>query len=72
MRLNGYRVDVVQFVDPEDTAKNVMIRATLDVGKQDRGRTDRSSEYKALIDEWGIAPALDRMLQARHAGNGVG
>lgn len=32
MRLHGYKVDVVQFVDPENTARNVMIRATLDVG----------------------------------------
>lgn len=72
MRMNGYSVDVMQFVDPENTARNVMIRATLDAGEQNRRRTDQSSDYKALIDEWRIAPALDRMLHASHSGVGDG
>lgn len=57
----GYRVDVAEFVDPEATARNLMIRAV----KQ--GRTGSSAaraleRYRALAGAWGAAPALERHL----------
>jgi len=59
----GYRTDVVQFVSPEHTAKNLMIRAWQDAtvdGAQHR------REYEELRDEWQVEPYLEVVLR-RHA-----
>ncbi len=56
----GYRVDVIEFVSSEHTAKNLMIRAVKAPShtREERGR----SEYTALRDRWGVRPALERLL----------
>ena len=59
LRLNGYKVDVVEFIDSAHTPRNLMLRAR---------RTDavptsaQRSEYAALVEEWGVTPALSTML----------
>jgi hypothetical protein len=59
LRICGYRCDVVQFVSPEHTAKNLMIRAT---------RTGRIGdpvaveEYLRLRAFLGVTPYLERIL----------
>jgi len=58
----GYRVDVLEFVSPEATARNLMIRASK------RARGDAGAEraalgrYRALAEEWAARPALERHL----------
>ncbi len=58
----GYRVDVIEFVSPEATARNLMIRAEKR-GRPDIRATRRGRErYQALASEWGVHPALERLL----------
>jgi SAM-dependent methyltransferase len=59
LRMLGYKVDVVEFVDSRHTPRNALIRAV---------RTDAApsrevlAEYRALTADWGVHPALARML----------
>ena len=62
LRIMGYRTDVVQFVDPEHTAKNVMIRARKGLKPGDR-RFVR--EYEELKRFWGVAPCIEGLLGER-------
>ncbi len=59
LRMAGYRVDLVEFVDAEHTPKNLMIRAL-------RGETASDSraaeEYAALKAFWGVTPHLETLL----------
>jgi SAM-dependent methyltransferase len=61
LRLNGYKVDVVEFVDSAHTPRNLLLRA------RRTGVVDESqrAEYHALTATWGVAPALERLLSAR-------
>jgi SAM-dependent methyltransferase len=59
LRIMGYRTDVVEFVSPEHTDKNLMIRAIW------RGRQDIKpllAEYDALKAYWGVTPTLETLL----------
>ena len=59
----GYRVDVMEFVSAEHTAKNVMLRAERAPSPQ---RAERAAaEYVELRDRWGVDPALGRLLGDR-------
>jgi hypothetical protein len=55
----GYRTDVIEFVSPEATSKNVMIRAEK-AGKP--GDAAALREYLALKEHWKVEPAIERML----------
>jgi SAM-dependent methyltransferase len=59
LRIMGYRTDVVQFVAPEHTPKNVMIRARKGLRPGD-ARFVR--EYEALKQFWGVEPCIERMV----------
>lgn len=62
MRLQGYRVDVVQFVESQHTPRNTMLRA-IRTGKPVKGGSVRT-EYDELVDSWGITPRLAQLLEA--------
>ena len=55
----GYRTQVVEFVDLEHTAKNVLIRAVRKGG----GDAEALRRYRAFKEQLGIDPALERALQ---------
>ncbi len=59
LRAVGYRTRVIEFVDPEATAKNVMIRA-------ERGlkpwHQPSLCEYRELADFWDVDPCIGRLL----------
>ena len=60
LEMLGYRVDVIEFVSAEHTAKNVMLRAER---APSRSRADRAAaEYLELRDRWGVEPAIERLL----------
>jgi SAM-dependent methyltransferase len=63
MRQQGYRVDVVQFVESQHTPRNTMLRA-IRTGAPVTGGSVRT-EYDDLVDTWSISPALARLLDAR-------
>ena len=57
----GYQADVLEFVSPEATARNLMIRAVATTAAASR-RRDAYVRYRALADEWAVAPSLERLL----------
>ncbi len=60
MRLEGYRVDVVQFVESEHTPRNTLLRA-IRAGGAVRGGSLRT-DYETLVATWGITPRLAELL----------
>jgi SAM-dependent methyltransferase len=62
MRLQGYRVDVVQFVESKHTPRNTLLRATR-TGAPVKGGSLRR-EYDDLVTTWGIRPRLAELLDA--------
>ncbi len=59
LRIVGYRTDVVEFVSPEHTARNLMIRA---VRGLPAGEPAFVAEYRALCRFWGVVPYLETAL----------
>jgi SAM-dependent methyltransferase len=59
LRLHGYRVDVVEFVESRHTPRNLLLRAR-HTGM--RAAPDQHAEYSALATAWGVTPALERLL----------
>src|SRR5699024_8635517 len=58
LRMHGYRVDVVEFIDSRHTPRNAMIRAVYTGGESKTA----SAEFAELKASWGVKPALDRLL----------
>nr|WP_179665772.1 methyltransferase [Nocardioides panaciterrulae] len=61
MRLQGYRVDVVQFVESEHTPRNTMLRAVRTGGPVTGGGVRR--EYDDLVGAWSLRPRLAQLLE---------
>jgi len=59
LRLNGYKVEVVEFIDSAHTPRNLLLRAR----RTSTPPTEaQQAEYEALTAEWGVTPALEKML----------
>jgi SAM-dependent methyltransferase len=63
LRREGYRVDVVEFVESAHTPRNTLLRA---VRTEGAGAPDAASEYDDLVAAWGVRPRLGELLG--HAG----
>ena len=61
LRVMGYRASVVEFVDPEATARNVLIRA---VRVSRPGTGTALADYEDLRSAWGVTPWLATRLSA--------
>jgi SAM-dependent methyltransferase len=59
LRLFGYRVDVVEFVDSRHTARNLMLRAVRTGAGAD---ARRRAEYAELAAQWRVRPVLAELL----------
>lgn len=59
LRLAGYRVDVVEFVDSTHTPRNALIRA---VRTGAPAPPEAWAAYRDLTSQWGVTPALQPML----------
>ena len=59
LRAAGYRTSVIEFVTPDATSKNLLIRA---VKGADSGRAAALREYEMLRDYWGASPSLERLI----------
>jgi len=60
LRLEGYRVDVVQFVESQHTPRNTMLRAVRTGGRVSTGSL--REEYDELVSTWGLSPKLAELL----------
>ncbi len=60
LRLNGYKVEVVEFIDSAHTPRNLLLRAR----RTSTPPTEaQQAEYESLTSEWGVTPALEKMLR---------
>ncbi len=59
LRIMGYRTSVIEFVDPEATAKNLMIRAE---GGLRPWHGPSMREYRELAEFWDVEPTIGRLL----------
>ena len=62
LKLLGYRVDIVEFIGGEHTARNIMIRAVKTgaaVQSLDKER------YEKMVKDWNITPYLSKLLLAK-------
>ena len=59
LRLLGYRVEVVEFVDSRHTPRNALLRAERTGAAADAARR---REYVELVAAWSLRPALARFL----------
>jgi hypothetical protein len=59
LRMMGYTTDVVEFISPEHTTRNLLIRA---VRSATSGQRDAADEYVELRRYWGVTPYLEALL----------
>jgi hypothetical protein len=59
LRIMGYRTDVVEFVSPEHTARNLMLRA---VRGAPAGDATLVAEYREMCRFWGVTPYVEQAL----------
>ena len=62
LRILGYRTQVVEFVSPDATARNIMLKCEYGVKP---GQSGPVGEYLALRDAWGVKPWLETRLAAK-------
>ena len=62
LRILGYRVQVVEFVSTEATARNLLLRAEQGIAP---GQAQAVSEYLELRDLWQVTPFLETRLAER-------
>ncbi|MEN8672814.1 SAM-dependent methyltransferase [Nocardioides sp.] len=63
MRLEGYRVDVMQFVESQHTPRNTLLRAVRSSGSgRGDGAAEVREEYDELVGAWGLRPRLGELL----------
>ena len=64
LRLAGYRVDVIEFVESRHTPRNTLLRAV-----RTRGRRDESARQQLddLTGAWSVRPRLAELLRDRLA-----
>ena len=68
LRIMGYSTDVMEFISPDHTDKNLMIRA---VKQAPPGDPQMSAEYRSLVDFWGVTPYLATLLKKQLTAVGV-
>lgn len=59
LRLLGYRVEVMEFVDSAHTPRNTLLRAVRTGNAPEPGLV---SEYHTMLEQWGVQPALATRL----------
>jgi len=59
LKLLGYRVDIVEFIGGEHTARNIMIRAVKTGAAEQVIDKER---YEKMIKEWNVTPYLAKLL----------
>ena len=65
LRLLGYRVDVVEFVESQHTPRNTLLRAVRTGAEPSE---EARQEFEALTSTWGVHPKLAELLDAKLSG----
>ena len=61
LRREGYRVDVVEFVESAHTPRNTLLRAVRVPGRSSND-TEAARDYVDLLAAWGVRPRLGQLL----------
>jgi SAM-dependent methyltransferase len=67
LRLSGYRVEVMEFVDSKHTPRNVLLRG---VRTDAAPAADLEADYRHLTSSWGVTPRLAELLTPREHPDG--
>ncbi|MGW4463112.1 class I SAM-dependent methyltransferase [Micromonospora sp. NPDC004704] len=59
LRLHGYRVEVVEFVDSQHTPRNLLLRARRTGAEP---TPEQRAEYRGLVSQWQVVPRLETLL----------
>ncbi len=59
LRMAGYQVDAIQFVEPEHTPRNVMLRGRYTGKADERAR----AEFEALKKSFCVSPYIEQLMQ---------
>ncbi|MGA8257207.1 MAG: SAM-dependent methyltransferase [Nocardioides sp.] len=62
LRIAGYRVDVMQFVESQHTPRNTLLRAVRRSGRGAVEASDGREAYHELVTTWGLRPRLAELL----------
>lgn len=62
LEAEGYQTEALELIDPEDTPKNVMIRAIRSRKIQPQKKERAMEKYRAALTLLGIRPTLDKLL----------
>lgn len=65
LEIHGYKVTVCELIDPEETPKNVLIRAVRNERRQAARAEKLSKEYLAACELLGVKPTLLSLLEMR-------
>ena len=58
LEMEGYKTQILEFIDMEHTPKNILIRAV----KEGKRTTKRSKEYENCVNLLGVEPTLEKLL----------
>lgn len=61
LEINGYDVNALELIDPEETPKNVLIRAVKKSKTSEKEIEKLKKEYKEICDLFGITPFLSKL-----------
>ncbi|MDP2873494.1 MAG: SAM-dependent methyltransferase [Bacillota bacterium] len=66
---HGYSVDVLEYISPLDTPKNILLRAELAIGGADAAQraAGRAAEADTLMSRFGVRPSLPGLIEAMRA-----
>ena len=59
----GYDVTTLELIDPDETPKNLMIRAVFDPKKSEESKSSDLAEYQRICEGLKIHPFLDKLLR---------
>ncbi len=66
----GYNVTTLELIDPDDTPKNLMIRAVRSASPSHKRCTAALEEYEKITAALGVAPYLDRLIRGKETDGG--
>jgi hypothetical protein len=61
LEASGYKVQSMEFIDLEHTAKNILLRC-VKTNKSDKQKDDAFKLYQDFRDQWEISPYLEKMM----------
>lgn len=65
LELEGYEVDNIELVDPDDTPKNILIRAVAGKKLSENQKLLMRQNYDECLSFFGISPSLDKLIDSK-------